>query len=141
MLFGCSPTDIEDPDAYEQIWVESSTPIYELTEIHPGTPLMRSRFPNIISNNAGVLITTWGTDSIFVKVSRDSGNNWSDKIFISEGINGGGLTFNRSNNEVLFFFEYFHPVGSEIFLVKSNNFFRIIKVNIKLFIKPKALPT
>ena len=128
LLFGCSPTDLKDPDAYEQIWVESSTPIYELTEIHPGGTFTDpgagyGRFPNIISNNAGVVITTWGIDSIFVKVSRDSGNNWSDKIFISEGINGGGLTFNRSNNEVLFFFESFHPVGSEIFLVKSNNFF------------------
>ena len=81
MLVGCSPTDLKDPDAYEPIWVESSTPIYELTEIHPGGTFTDpgagyGRFPNIISNNAGVVITIWGIDSIFVKVSRDSGNNW-----------------------------------------------------------------
>ena len=86
---------------------------------------MRSRFPNIISNNAGVSHNNMGNRFYFCKkFSRDSGNNWSDKIFISEGINGGGLTFNRSRTmKFYFFFESFHPVGSEIFLVKSNNFF------------------
>jgi len=100
----------------------------------------KGRFPNILSNKNGTIITTWGNDSIFVKVSKDNGNKWSDKIFISKGINGGGLTFNKYTNEFLFFFEDVHPPSSKISLIKSNNLFNTFsEIDVTNFIHPHSI--
>lgn len=116
-------------------WIESTTAIYELTELH-----YEGRFPNIVSNNNGVIVSTWGKDSIFVKVSKDNGDNWSEKIFISKGINAGGLTFNYKNNEFLFFIEDKHPPSSVISLIKSKDFFQTFsKKNVTNFIEPNSI--
>lgn len=131
----CSKVDINKFNQENNAWIESTVPIYELTELHN-----EGRFPNIVSNNNGVIVTTWGKDSIFVKVSKDNGNNWSDKIFISKGINGGGLTFNKETNEFLFFIEDVHPPSSEISLVKSKTLFEtFLKVNVTDFIGPNNM--
>lgn len=132
---GCSEKNIDKFSVENKFWIESTVPIYELTELHSV-----GRFPNIVSNNNGLIVTTWGKDSIFVKVSKDNGNNWSDKIFISKGINGGGLTFNKTNNEFFFFIEDRHPPNSEISLVKSKDLFETFsKVNVTDFIKPNNI--
>lgn len=135
LLFSCSSTDINNYDEKKNIWIESSVPIYELTKIHN-----EGRFPNILSDNKGTIVTTWGKDSIFVNISKDNGSSWSDKIFISKGINGGGLTFNENTNEFLFFFEDIHPPSSKISLVKSKDFFKTFsKQNVTNFIKPHSI--
>lgn len=134
-ISSCLKVDINKFNQENNDWIESTVPKYELTELHS-----EGRFPNIVSNNNGVIVTTWGKDSIFVKVSIDNGSNWSDKIFISKGINGGGLTFNPKTNEFLFFIEDIHPPNSEISLIKSDDLFEtFLKVNVTDFIKPNNI--
>ena len=59
LLFSCSNTDTYESNEKENNWIESTVPIYKLTEIHN-----EGRFPNIISDNKGNVITSWGKDSI-----------------------------------------------------------------------------
>ncbi len=133
LCFSCEKKDAKK--ITNDNWIESTIPIYELTELHK-----EGRFPNIVSNNNGVIISTWGKDSVFVNVSKDNGESWSDKKFISKGINGGGLTFNHITNEFLFFIEDMHPPSSEILLIKSKDFFETFsKKNVTNSIQPNSI--
>ena len=114
-LFSCIETD----NINKKNWNESDNPIYEITDL-----FNFGRFPNIISNKNGKIILTWGKDSIFVRVSVDNGKIWSERKFISNGINGGGLTFDNFNNKTLFFIEDKHPPSSKIYKIESNDFFQ-----------------
>lgn len=135
LFLSCVKEDVKKITNNNTTWVESTIPIYELTELHSD-----GRFPNIVSNNNGVIVSTWGQDSIYVNVSKDNGNNWSDKIFISKGINAGGLTFNNKTKEFLFFIEDVHPPSSEISLIKSKDFFETFSIkNVTNSIQPNSI--
>ena len=68
------------------------------------------RFPNIVVAMDGTLVATWGSDGVVAKRSEDGGKTWGAKITIAQpGFQGGGVTVDENNGEIIAFIEEMHP--------------------------------
>ena len=79
---------------------KSQEKIFEIQKIFEN-----QRFPNIVVAKNGFIVTTWGSENLISRVSKDGGKSWEDQIKICEGINGGGLTVDESNGDIIAFAE------------------------------------
>ncbi|MFT5127072.1 MAG: sialidase-1 [Rhodothermales bacterium] len=73
-----------------------------IKRVHP-----RGRFPNIVVSVEGTLVATFG--NVLARRSEDGGATWSDEISVGKGFNGGGVTVNETNGDILAFVEEKHP--------------------------------
>lgn len=79
------------------------------------------RFPNIVVAKNGFIVTTWGSENLISRVSKDGGKSWGNQVKICEGINGGGLTVDESNGDIIAFAEKKHPPSKVISFRSKDN--------------------
>lgn len=95
------------------------------------------RFPNIVVAMDGSLVCSWGTENVLVKRSEDGGLSWSKDIFVTKGIQGGGMIVDELSGDILLFTEDSHPVAKgHMFRSKNNG---ISWKEEALLIKPNSL--
>ena len=95
---------------------KSQEKIFEIQKIFEN-----QRFPNIVVAKNGFIVTTWGSENLISRVSKDGGKSWEDQIKICEGINGGGLTVDESNGDIIAFAEKKHPPSKIISFRSKDN--------------------
>ncbi|MEX2568534.1 MAG: sialidase family protein [Cyclobacteriaceae bacterium] len=70
------------------------------------------RFPNVVIAKDGSVVTTWGNKKYEVRRSEDGGSSWGPKITVADpGFQGGGVTVDEGNGDILAFVEEGHPIS------------------------------
>ena len=68
------------------------------------------RMPNVVVAKDGTVVASWGTARVRVRRSEDGGKTWGPEITIAQpGFQGGGLTVDEKNGDILAFVEDRHP--------------------------------
>ncbi len=71
------------------------------------------RFPNVAIAVDGTVLATFGSSAVRVRRSEDGGKTWSNENIIAKpGFQGGGLTVDEKNGDILAFVEAHHPPAS-----------------------------
>lgn len=68
------------------------------------------RFPNIVVTMDGTILASFGSSEVMVRRSTDGGATWGPSISIAKpGFQGGGMTVDETNGDILAFVEEKHP--------------------------------
>ena len=68
------------------------------------------RHPNIVVTLKGTVLATLGDKKLLVRRSQDGGNTWGEEFTLAEpAFQGGGLTVDETNGNILAFAEDRHP--------------------------------
>jgi len=68
------------------------------------------RFPNVVVTMDGTILASFGSSEVMVRRSTDGGATWGPSISIAKpGFQGGGMTVDETNGDILAFVEEKHP--------------------------------
>lgn len=116
LVFLAAPTLAES--APDDAWVTAAGhPAEDKIDALLGAPTLEmqqvfrgERFPNVVVTVDGIVLATWGSSSVRVRRSEDGGKTWGEEITIAKpGFQGGGLTVDERNGNILAFVEAHHP--------------------------------
>ncbi|MEM7474802.1 MAG: sialidase family protein [Planctomycetota bacterium] len=68
------------------------------------------RFPNVVVTLKGTVLASFGNKGVQIRRSDDGGKSWKEPILIDkDGFQGGGMTVDETNGDILAFIEASHP--------------------------------
>ena len=80
-------------------------PRMEMEQVFQG-----QRFPNVVVTMDGTILASFGSSEVMVRRSTDGGATWGPPIAIAKpGFQGGGMTVDETNGDILAFVEEKHP--------------------------------
>lgn len=80
-------------------------PRMEMEQVFQG-----QRFPNVVVTMDGTILASFGSSEVMVRRSTDGGATWGPPISIAKpGFQGGGMTVDETNGDILAFVEEKHP--------------------------------